>query len=179
MATATGRTHCVTCGKERVTYPCEGCSQNFCLNHLADHRQALGKHLDEVEDRRNLFRETLTKLKTNRQEHPLIQQINKWERDSMKKIRQTAEEARELVVQHTTEHIDKVEDKLAKLTEQLKETRQENDFNEIHLKQLEERLTQLEGELTKPPNISIREDSSSFVSKISVVINSSKYTHQM
>jgi hypothetical protein len=178
MATAAGKAHCVTCGKERVAYPCGGCSQNFCLNHLADHHQALGKQLDEVEDRRNLFRETLSKLKTNPKEHPLIQQINQWERDSMKKIRQTAEEARQLLVQHTTRHIDKIEDKLAKLTEQLKETRQEDDFNEIHLIQLEERLAQLEGELTKPPTISIREDSSSFVFKISV-INPSKYTHQM
>ena len=95
MATSTNRTRCITCGKEKVAYKCEGCSQNFCFNHLADHHQALGKQLDEVEDRRNLFREILTEQKMNPQKHSLIQQINKWERDSIKKIEQTAQIARD------------------------------------------------------------------------------------
>ena len=174
MAAATGKAHCVTCGKEKIAYKCEGCSQNFCFNHLAEHHQALEKQLDEVEDRRNLFRETLTQQKTNPQEHPLIQQINKWERNSINKIRQTAEEARQMLVQHTTGHINNIENKLAKLTEQLKQTREENDVNEIVLNQFKQKLKQLEEELAKPPHISIREESSSFVSKISVIISSGK-----
>jgi hypothetical protein len=179
MATATSKAFCITCEKERNTYKCECCSQNFCANHLADHHHALGKQLDEIEDRRNLFRETLAEQKTNSQEHPLIQQINQWERDSIKIIRQTAEEARELLVQHTAGNIDKLEGKLVKLTEQLRRTRDENDVNEIVLNQFKRKLKEMEEELAKSPNISIREDSSSFVSKISVVISSGKCTNQI
>ncbi len=63
MAATTGKADCVTCGKEKFAYPCAGCSQNFCFDHLVDHHRTLKKQLDEVEDRRNLFRETLTQQK--------------------------------------------------------------------------------------------------------------------
>ena len=174
MAVATGKAQCVTCGKQKVAYLCAGCSQNFCFNHLAEHHQTLEKQLDEVEDKRNLFRETLTQQKNNPQEHPLLQQINIWERSSVSKIRQTAEEARQLLVQHTVANINDIEIKLVKLTEQLKQTRNENDVNEIVLNQFKQKLKQLEEELAKPPHISIREESSSFISKISVIIASGK-----
>ena len=47
------------------------------------------------------FRQTLTEQTTNPQKHSLIQQIDKWEQDSINKIQQTAEEARQLVFKHT------------------------------------------------------------------------------
>jgi len=56
MATATNKPYCVTCGKERIAYKCEGCLQSFCFNHLAEHRQQLDKQFDELENQRNLFR---------------------------------------------------------------------------------------------------------------------------
>jgi uncharacterized phage infection (PIP) family protein YhgE len=130
-------------------------------------------------DKRNLFREILTEQKTHPQKHSLIQQIDTWERDSIQKIRQTAEEARELLVQHTTAYIDKIEIKLSQLTEQLKQTREENDFNEIVLNQFNQKLIQLQDELAKPSNISIREDSSSFISKISINISSGMCVHRI
>ena len=62
------------------------------------------------------------------QKHPLIQQIDEWERASINKIQQTAEEARQMLFQHTTEHIKQVEVKLNKMTDELREKREDNDF---------------------------------------------------
>lgn len=56
MAKASSKTRCVTCGKDKTTYECPGCSQNFCLNHLNAHNRELSKQLDEIEDQRNQFR---------------------------------------------------------------------------------------------------------------------------
>ena len=97
MATSIGKTHCITCGKERVVYKCGGCSQDFCFDHLADHRQILGKQLDELEYKRNIFRENLTEQITNPQKELFIHQINKWEEDSIKIIQQTASESETIV----------------------------------------------------------------------------------
>jgi hypothetical protein len=58
--------------------------------------------------------------------------------------------------------------KLNELTNEIRESRQENDFNEINLHQFQEELERLTKELAKPTTISIREDSPSFISKISV-----------
>ena len=120
MATATGKARCVTCGKEKSSFKCGGCSQEFCFNHLADHKQELTEQFDEIEVSRDLFRQTLTEQMTDSAKHPLIQQIDKWERDSIEKIRQTAEESRQLILKHTREYAANLEDKLNKLTDMLR-----------------------------------------------------------
>jgi hypothetical protein len=76
MATATSRSSCVTCKKERGTVRCEGCLQTFCYNHLGEHRQELSKQLDEVKVTRDLFRQAFSQEAVKPQKHPLIQQVN-------------------------------------------------------------------------------------------------------
>ena len=95
MSTTTGKGRCITCGKEKSSVRCEGCLELFCYNHLTDHRQELSKQLDEIEIDRDLFRQTLTE-QTNK--HPLIKQINKWEEDSIRIIRQTANQWKQLLI---------------------------------------------------------------------------------
>jgi DNA repair exonuclease SbcCD ATPase subunit len=175
MATATGKAHCITCGKERIAYKCEGCLEYFCVIHLPEHHQILGKELEEIENQRNLFREILIEQKTNPEKHSLIEQIHQWKRQSIDRIETTAKEAEKLLLKPLHEHINQIEIQLKNFTEQLQKIRQENDFNEIVLSQLKKKLKELEEELNKPSNISIQQDSSSFIKRISVVISSGKY----
>jgi hypothetical protein len=174
MATATGKARCVTCGKEKSAVRCEGCLQIFCFNHLTVHRQELSQQLDEIEINRDLFRQTLNEQTNDRQKHFLIKQINKWEKDSIEKIQQTAEECKQILRQHTIEHFNQIEINLAKLTDRLRVTRRDDDFNEIEINQLKQKLTQLTKELDQPSNISIQQDSTALINKISVVVFSSK-----
>jgi len=57
MATTTGKTHCVICSKEKVTFKCGGCLEEFCYKDLGDHQQELNKQFDEIEFNRDLFRQ--------------------------------------------------------------------------------------------------------------------------
>ncbi len=104
----------------------------------------------------------------------MIQQIDRWERDSINKIRQTAQEARQLLLQHTTRHVKQMEVKLNKLTDQLRQGREENDFVETDLRHWNEELIQLTDELKKPSNITLRHDSKPFVTKLCVDITTGK-----
>jgi hypothetical protein len=174
MTTAASRAHCIKCGKEKATLKCSGCSQDFCYAHLTDHRQELSQQLDDIEVNRDLFRQTLNEQTNNPQKHSFIKQIDQWENDSIKKIEQTAKQCRELVLQHTTGHIQQIEVNLTKLTDLLRETRQENDFNEIDLQQLKQKLIELTFELDKPRNISIQHDSAPLINTISIVVSSRK-----
>jgi hypothetical protein len=174
MATSTGRTRCVTCGKERATSKCAGCLQDFCFNHLVEHRQLLAKQLDEIEVNRDVFRQTLTEQINEPQKHSLVKQIYEWERDSINKVRQTAREAKEVLVKHTAKHITQLEDKLNELTNQLRQSREENDIIETDLDRWKDELTQLTEQLIKPPNITIRHDSTPLVAKIYLDISSGK-----
>ena len=171
MATAANKTRCTICGKERATFRCAGCLDEFCHKHLNDHRQELHKQLDEIEMHRDVFRESLNEQIKKPNNHVLMQQIDNWERASIKKIRQAAQEAREVALKNTDKNIYQLETKLNKLTDQLRESRDEDDFNEINLRHFQEQLKQLTDELTKPSNISIRNGSESFISKIFVDVS--------
>jgi len=168
------KARCIICGKDRSAVRCEGCLQIFCYNHLKDHRQELNKQLDEIEVNQNIFRQTLAQQTIDLKQNSLIKQIDEWKEDSIKMIQQTAEECKQLLLQYTTEHITNIEVNLNKLTEELRQIRQENDFNEIYLKQLNEKLSQLANELDQPPNISVHQDSASPINKISVVASAGK-----
>jgi chromosome segregation ATPase len=175
MATGTSRGRCIICGKEKRTVTCDGCQQLFCFDHLTDHRHELSGQLDEIEMNRDIFRQTLNEQTNNPKRHALIKQIDQWEEDSIKKIQRTARKCRELLIQHTTDHINQLEVNLAELTGQIRQIRKENDFNEIDLNQFKQKLTQLSKELDKPTNVSIHQDSASLINKISVVVSSRKF----
>jgi chromosome segregation ATPase len=168
MATTPGRTQCITCGKEKVTSKCSGCFQDFCYNHLGEHRQQLSKQLDEIEGERNLFQQAITQQTASSQKHSLIQEIDEWEQQSIQKIKQTAEEARQLLVKYTNEHIIRIEQRLNKLTYQLKHSRDEDDIMETDFQKWKEELQQMTEQLNKPPNIEIQQSSTPLINKIQV-----------
>jgi chromosome segregation ATPase len=169
MTTTIGKGRCALCSKENAIMKCQGCSQTFCYNHMADHRQQLNKQLEDVEMTCDLIRETLTEQRTDSQKHPLMQKINQWEQESIAKIRKTAEEARQLLVKHTIGRIAEIEVKLSKLTNQIRQNREDNDFFETDLRELKESLTKLKDKLPlKSSSIAVREDSTPFVSRIYV-----------
>jgi chromosome segregation ATPase len=90
-------------------------------------------------------------------------------------IEQTAKECRESLFEHTSKSINQIEINLAKLTDQMRQIRKENDFNEIDLNQLKNKLTQLAKELEKPANVSVQQESKSLINKISIVVSSRKF----
>jgi len=166
------RNCCLLCGKEKATYKCEGCMNSYCKNHLQDHQKELELQLDEIENERNILRQTfLEQQQQQPNQRLLIEQIDDWKRKSIKKIEQTAEEIREFILAETNKHFRKVEVNLERLTDEIKEIRQENDFNELNLNDFKAKLEELQRQLNSPTNISLKEEnSSSFINKIYVDI---------
>ena len=177
--TETSRSYCFICEKERVTYKCDGCSKRFCKQHLKDHENELELELDQIQTERNMFRQILSEQIEQPNKHHLIQQINQWEQCSIDKIQQTAEENRQLIFKLMNEHFQNIEIDLNRLTDQIKETRQESDFNELNLIDLRNKLERLQKKLNHPENISLKEGnlSSSFINSIYVDIGDRKLTN--
>jgi ribosomal protein L17 len=90
---------CGTCGNKSVgVFKCEGCSQTFCRKHSNEHRDSLSHQLDEIILEHDTLQQTIVVQKEKENDHhPLIKQINQWEKDSIVKIRQTAKETRQHV----------------------------------------------------------------------------------
>ena len=169
MATANVKTPCFSCRKETRPFSCTGCAKEFCLNCLTKHVQGLGQELDKIENDHDQFRQTLDEQKVDPKEHSLIQRIDQWEKESINKIKQTAEECREALINHTNGYLIELENKVNSIAKEIKRVREESEFNEIDLKQFKEKSEKLKEELDKPANVSVEELPSSFINKIFVV----------
>ncbi|CAF1448184.1 unnamed protein product, partial [Adineta steineri] len=170
MATSKNRVQCFVCNKEKNTYNCKGCSNEFCFPHLKEHRQRIETQLEEIINDHDQFQQTIIQQKQNPDISPLIEQINQWEKNSIHQIQQTAEECREKVMKSTQKNNNDMEKKFIELSQKLKEIREENEFNEIDLNHLQLKLTQVTEEFLQPSNISIRQDLHKFIKKTSINI---------
>ncbi|CAF3885892.1 unnamed protein product [Adineta steineri] len=172
MATSNKKIQCFVCNKEKNTYGCKGCSNEFCFQHLTEHRQRIETQLEEIINDHDQFQQTIVQQKQNPDISPLIEQINQWETNSIHQIQQAAEKCREKVMKSTQKNNNDMEKKFSELSQKLKEIREENEFNEIDLNNFQLKLTQITEEFLQPSNTSIRQDLHEFIKKISVKISS-------
>lgn len=176
MATANNQNQCVSCSKTKTTSICAGCSQNFCSKHFTEHRQELSSQLDQVEQEKDLFQQILHQHRTNPPKNLLIEQVNRWEEESIEKIKETAEELRELLSNQINENICFSKIKLYELTQQLSRSREEDEIIEGDLHKWTEELKQMTQQLTTSPNIRVQQTETPLVNRLEVQI-SGKYIH--
>ena len=65
-ATETSRNYCFICEKEKSTYTCNGCSKQFCKQHLKDHENELELELNQLKTK-EIFFDKLFPNKSNNQ----------------------------------------------------------------------------------------------------------------
>ena len=140
---ATANMKCSICEEDQVTYLCGGCSKYFCFDHLTEHHEILNTQLQQIQDDYNQFRQTLIDQRKDPQKHPLILEINRWEEDSINKIKQTAQLFRETVTNYTNKIIPQIEMTLNDPKEQPISIDTKKKFNEIHLDQFTKKLLKL------------------------------------
>lgn len=166
MASIDPKVKCFICEKETRIFNCQGCSQNFCRNDLIKHIEILNEQLDKIENNRDEFREKFLDEKNDL----FIQEINQWEENSIKIIKQTADYCREKLINYKNKLNIKLENRLNDFTKNIQEIRQDNEFNEMDLDQLKEKFQKLKEEFDQATNISVKQESIPFINKISVII---------
>lgn len=128
--------------------------------------QELKKGLNLIETDHDQFRQKLNDQKKDSKKRTLIQQVDQWEEESINKIKQTAQHCRQRLINYTNKFLNATEIKLNDIAKQIKQINQENLFNEIDLEELREKLKVLKEELDQPPNVSIQQQSSTYINKI-------------
>ncbi|CAF1188846.1 unnamed protein product [Adineta steineri] len=169
MAMANNKTQCFTCNKEKITYSCKGCSKEFCLIHLTEHQQRLNEELNHIINEYDQFKQIMNEQEQNPQNLLLIKQINEWETNSIEIIQRKAQNCRKSVIKYSQNFLNGIEMKFNDLSEQIKQNRDENEFNEINLEYLRNQLIKITLELNKPSGVSIEQDSQPFINEISVI----------
>ena len=176
MARSSNETKCLMCNEEGDT-SCKGCSVDFCLDHLNEHRQLLNEQLALIQNEYNQFKENFIDMKNQLKKDPLIKQINQWEYDSIQKIKQKADECRKRLINHTNDSIDHIDIQLNETSQQFSSNeKQKKNFNDIHLKDLRKKLEELNKQLNQLESLSIEQMPNSFISEISIrLISKSKF----
>lgn len=173
---------CIICGKMAGVFACRGCSENFCLRHTGVHREQLQKLMDEILQNYDQFRRNLQGQSVEQCEEILTEQINRWEEQSMEKIRQLARDTRQQLTRIVRDQNENFRARLAQLKEQIDLARQDGGFYENDLKDWTDRLEQLRRDFLAQQSIEIEQTntSMSFIPRISlpldrVRVNSSPY----
>ncbi|UJR07423.1 hypothetical protein I4U23_011709 [Adineta vaga] len=170
MATANNTTQCFKCLKyKKITTLCKGCLKEFCQTDWSEHYQVLNEELHSIINDYDQFRHTINDQKQNPINHSLIKQIDQWETNSIQIIQQTAEKCRQSVVEHYKTSFEDTEQNLNELSKQIKEIQRENEFNEIDLNDLKEKLRKMSEQLNNPSNISIQKHRQGYIKEISVI----------
>ena len=172
MTSTSNTSICFTCNNDRIIHPCKGCSKRFCLPHLAQHQTDLIDQLYQIECDHDELRTSLNDQISNPIKLSLIKNIDLWEKKSIDQIKQTAQQCRYELISYSKRFLFRKEKKLNDLDKQIKEMNREDEVNEIQLNDLQKKFDKLQKEFHQSTKISIKEQSTSFISTISLVISS-------
>ncbi|CAF3705199.1 unnamed protein product [Rotaria socialis] len=152
MATAatTSEPKCFICTKDKDKdnlYTCEGCSEKVCVADLSKHHQEHVLELEKIVIDCDIFQQNISEQKQDLNHCPLIKQVNEWERDSIMKSKQTAEDCRQRLLKSTDNNIVEMQKTLNQFITNLRRMRDGDDFKGNSFKQIE---------VTKPAFIPLR-----------------------
>lgn len=153
---------------------CDGCSARFCLVDLVKHRENLREEFDRVGIERDQLREMINDSRDNPVKYPLMKEIDQWEDVSIERIRQMANECRENFFEYTKTFSSISLGKLDQWTKEMIEIRREENFNDLILHQMKQKLNQLQMEFIQPTDLILARQPTSFLTFISLRVKSSK-----
>ncbi|CAF1203567.1 unnamed protein product [Adineta ricciae] len=149
-------------------FKCEGCCQTFCYKHTAEHRFLLSGQLEDIihehENVYHLFYET-------KQQSPLLHEhVNRWEKESVTKIKQLAQEMREQINQLSQLQRQNTKEKFNQISKELEKARGTYEYLERDLNRWRIQLEQLQYDIISlPPTTVIHEEqNSSLINTISL-----------
>ncbi|CAF1196874.1 unnamed protein product [Rotaria sp. Silwood1] len=140
MGTKAQQTVCAKCKKTKAIVTCKGCSTDFCVDHSNEHHNELSEQLSKAENQFNQFKSEIEVQKAKPQIHELMKQIDQWEYESTKKIRQVADEVRHKLSSYINTFVSDQDIKLKQLSEKIIQYRKDNDFAEPDIQFFNEKL---------------------------------------
>jgi hypothetical protein len=170
-ASLVGKKQCITCSKSGGIMICDGCQQPFCGKHSVEHRQELTNQLDGIMQEHDLLQQELGQSSID---NSLLKQINIWEKESITKIQVTAEAARADLQQIFDGSKEQTSKACHDIADNLRSSRDADDFSEDDLNRWMEQLNELKLEITSPPSIKLVEDKHSPIHLIKIKQSSFK-----
>lgn len=139
---------CSTCEKRQGTCLCSGCKKYFCMQDFKSHRNSLGNEMDSVISDRDSVQDKLNKSSDNlAAENHLLLKITEWEEEIVRKVRETANLVRQQVLNLQQAKQEEIKNQLNKMSKELIEMKETEDFVEPDLSRLRLHIQQLDQDL--------------------------------
>ena len=158
MATSSEVQACQLCSKHEGQVVCNGCQQSFCIIHFREHRKKLFLVMDYLTDEHNQLQENLLENDDAQQQHPLMIRVDQWEKRSIEKVKQVANDVREQLQISLNRSKKNIEKSLCSIAEEIRENRSTEAFTEIDLSSWMKQLKRLAKQLKNPPQIKMKHD---------------------
>jgi len=141
---------CSTCQKPTGIMHCTGCDAHFCSKDFRTHRDTLFKEMDKIVEERNVLQAKISQTtQTSDSRHPLIEQIDEWEKTTIRKVQETAEQTREQVHKALSSKRVKITNEFKSFSQKLADLKETEDFVEHDLARLKQMIQQLHQDLQK------------------------------
>ncbi|CAF1604041.1 unnamed protein product [Adineta ricciae] len=164
MAMASNKKQCFVCNKDKIIYPCRGCSKEFCFDDLTKHLQNLNEDFNTIINDYGQFRDQIN------QKQPFsssMKQIDQWEKKSIELIQQTAQRYRNILIEKGRKDLDKLKRKFDEITGKMKKVQKENEFNESDLNYFKDQLMKMKKHSENQMEMNSNENSQIFIEKLS------------
>ena len=157
------------CKMKPGIFPCNGCKQMFCTQHVVVHRQELANELDLVIGERNELQEILDRSQDILDASVQINLLDEWEKKTIEQVHKVADDMRQRVIHLIEEQKDDIKVKFADLTKQLDTFRENENFYEKDIENLKEQFLLLKSLLnTVNTNITVTDVSSSLIQAVNL-----------
>ncbi|CAF1128699.1 unnamed protein product [Adineta steineri] len=141
---------CFTCQKPTGIILCVGCNGYFCTKDFKGHREILFTEMEKLVEERNKLQEIINKpTKETDANNPLIEEINAWEKITVERVRQTAEQVRQQANQLMNSKSMKTINEFSGFTEELANMKETEDYVEHDLTRLKQKIDQFNVVLTR------------------------------
>ena len=161
MTSNVGKKPCVKCPKGPGQVLCDGCGQYFCVRHLLEHRQELSQQMDALTLEHDELSENFTIDPNDYQQHPLLTRVDRWESNSIERIKTVANDVRSQLRDFLIETKTKLRQSFDDIAHELQESRRLETYTETDLAKWTNQLKQLREQLDKPPMIKMMNDEGS------------------
>jgi chromosome segregation ATPase len=175
---------CSNCEKGAGICFCTGCKKYFCKKDFNNHREILNNELHGFIEDRNTLQEKITKATQQKNTRsPLLLQIDDWQKAMIENVKQAAEQARKQVLQMLTTKQIEITSEFEKISQELINLQETEDFVEPDLKRLKQTINQLSqdlNQLAQPPAIELHVEESEKVAwdRLIYVVEKTNYSVQ-
>ena len=170
---ANERKQCFVCNKDKIVYPCRGCSKDFCFEDLTKHLQSLNEDFNMIINEYDQFQDEFNQKQPNSSS---MKQIDRWEEKSIEFIQQTAQHYRNVLIEKEKEDLEKLKRKFNEITKKMKKVQKENEINELDLNYFKDQLIQMKKQSENQLEMNLNENSQIFIDKPFKTIIQSKLT---